>query len=108
MRMWMVDPKILCRNHLLGEHLELHILASKLNEGRKIAGFIAHGLVDPTLVSERHEELVKEMQRRGYKHASPMAELPEKREKGRVDPEANMLILTDRCERCRERIQLKT
>ena len=23
MRMWMVNPKIMCRKHLLGEHVEL-------------------------------------------------------------------------------------
>lgn len=31
MRMWMVDPKIMCRKHLLGEHLELHMLAGCIN-----------------------------------------------------------------------------
>lgn len=25
MRMWMVDPTIMCRQHLLGEHYELHV-----------------------------------------------------------------------------------
>ena len=24
MRMWMIDPTLLCRKHLLGEHGELH------------------------------------------------------------------------------------
>lgn len=24
MRMWMIDPKLLCRKHLLGEHNEIH------------------------------------------------------------------------------------
>jgi hypothetical protein len=23
--MWMVDPRIMCRNHLLGEHAEIHM-----------------------------------------------------------------------------------
>jgi hypothetical protein len=25
MRMWMVNPRIMCGNHLLGEHLETHM-----------------------------------------------------------------------------------
>ena len=24
MRLWMIDPKLLCTQHLLGEHLEIH------------------------------------------------------------------------------------
>lgn len=76
MRMWLVDPELMCRNHLLGEHLELHILAGCLNRGKNIRGFIEQGLVDPTLICKRHAELVTEMERRGYSHSSPLPELP--------------------------------
>jgi hypothetical protein len=30
MRMWMVPPKVMCRKHLLGEHVEIHMLAGSL------------------------------------------------------------------------------
>ena len=108
MRMWLVDPKIMCRNHLLGEHLELHILASKVNAGEKIKGFIEHGLVDPCLAAERHGALVKEMQRRGYKHASPLVEITGEKVKGCVDPEKNIRVLAERCEECKKRIEKNT
>jgi hypothetical protein len=106
--MWMVDPELLCRNHLLGEHLELHMLAGCLDAGMKITGYIAHGLVDPGMVAERHAQLVTEMRSRGYKHASPMPSLPEKREKGHISPDANLRVLAGRCEECRKRIQQKS
>lgn len=34
MRMWVVNPKILCRKHLLGEHVELHMATGHLQRGR--------------------------------------------------------------------------
>lgn len=75
MRIWDVDPAILCRNHLLGEHRELHGLWNILVAGKK--GYSHH---PETLRWEgklkalylRHEALVAEMNRRGYEHASPL------------------------------------
>ena len=29
MRMWMVNPRIMCRQHLLGEHVEIHMFHSE-------------------------------------------------------------------------------
>ena len=33
MRMWMVDPQIMCRQHLLGEHTEMHMFVGTLKRG---------------------------------------------------------------------------
>jgi len=75
MRIWDLEPQILCRQHLLGEHRELHAIWSVLVNGK--AGYSLH---PETLrwrgklkaLYNRHEELVKEMQRRGYNHNSPL------------------------------------
>ncbi len=72
MRMWMLPPEGMCRKHLLGEHVELHMLLGSMRRGKSIEGFLSGGLVDPQLVFARHEELVAEMLRRGFKHASPI------------------------------------
>ena len=72
MRMWMLPPVGLCRKHLLGEHVELHMLLGSLRRAKSIEGFLTGGLVDPTLIFARHEELVAEMTRRGFKHSSPI------------------------------------
>jgi len=106
MRMWLVSPKIMCKNHLLGEHLELHMLAGCLRNGRNIKGYLEKGLVDPYLLTNRHEELVQEMERRGYKHSSPLNELPELPAKGHIDTNKNILELTSRCHKCKERKEL--
>lgn len=75
MRIWDVDPQRLCRRHLLGEHRELHALWSILTRDRR--GYRTH---PETLrwrgrlaaLYRRHERLVSEMRRRGYRHASPL------------------------------------
>jgi hypothetical protein len=72
MRMWMIDPKTLCRNHLLGEHRECHTLVGCLNHQKSIKGYLDKGFVDPRYVHMRHEILVQEMLRRGMCHKSPL------------------------------------
>ena len=76
MRIWDISPKKLCRNHLLGEHRELHAIWSVLVNGKK--GYARH---PETLrwkgklkaLYGRHEALVSEMAARGYRHLSPLA-----------------------------------
>lgn len=74
MRMWMLPPAGMCRKHLLGEHVELHMLLGSLRRGKNIEGFLSGGLVDPQQVFARHQELVTEMARRGFRHSSPLDE----------------------------------
>ena len=67
----MVDPGVMCNRHLLGEHVELHMLVKTINLGKSIKGYL-NGLVDPNLTLERHEKIVEEMKRRGMNHHSPI------------------------------------
>lgn len=106
MRMWMVEPKILCRKHLLGEHVELHMMAGHLRLGRKVDGFVAHNCVEPKSIGARHKALAAEMTRRGYKHASPLHQpdvAAHQRPEAKVDAVASLMALLDRCEECAER-----
>lgn len=72
MRMWMVDPKILCNKHLLGEHVELHMFIGSINKGRDIEGYVKNNLIEPSKLYQRHQELVNEMKRRGMNHKSEL------------------------------------
>ena len=45
MRMWMVPPSKMCRKHLLGEHVELHMIAACLRLGKSIRGYVETGLI---------------------------------------------------------------
>ena len=73
MRQWMVDPRIMCRKHLLGEHVEHHMFVGAINKGTDMAGFLANNLLEPLSLLYRHAALVEEMERRGYNHKSPLA-----------------------------------
>jgi hypothetical protein len=73
MRIWDVSPERLCRNHLLGEHRELHALWNILTQGKK--GYANHpetlrwrGKLKALFL--RHEALAAEMKARGYHHKS--------------------------------------
>jgi hypothetical protein len=101
MRMWMVDPRLMCRKHLLGEHVELHMLTASLRRGISLQGFFDNKLIEVHNVEKRHEQLVREMKRRGFNHASPLLRSPKKRA-GRVDRRANLVELARRCRHCRE------
>ena len=75
MRIWDVPPRDLCRNHLLGEHRELHGLWNILTRG--LTGYRSHPETRRwegklAALYRRHEALVTEMSRRGYDHHSPL------------------------------------
>jgi hypothetical protein len=74
-RIWDIEPSWLCRQHLLGEHRELHAAWTILTEGKR--GYSRHPEVlrwhgKLAALYARHEELVAEMTRRGYRHQSPL------------------------------------
>lgn len=75
MRIWDIPPEKLCRQHLLGEHRELHALWSIIVNNKK--GYAHHpetmrwrGKLKALYL--RHDALVEEMTKRGYKHHTPL------------------------------------
>lgn len=105
MRQWLVDPAVLCRKHLLGEHVESHMMAGALKAGKSVGGFIRDGLYDLSKLAERHEELAGEMRRRGYSHQSPLIPVVWQGASGKVDVAANYAELSRRCLECAKLIK---
>ena len=75
MRIWDISPVKLCKNHLLGEHRELHAIWVVITENKK--GYSKHPetirwVGKLMALYLRHEQIVKEMKRRGYNHQSPL------------------------------------
>ena len=75
MRIWDIPPYKLCRNHLLGEHRELHAVWSILINDKK--GYSHHpetlrwkGKLKALFI--RHNKITEEMISRGYQHKSPL------------------------------------
>lgn len=103
MRMWCVNPIWMCRKHLLGEHLELHIIVDCVKANQKIDGFLVNGLIEINSIVKRHSEIVNEMLSRGYQHKTPL-EFDWRRYKfknlGFIDRLQNIRVLTTRCKEC--------
>ncbi len=107
MRMWMIRPSLLCDRHLLGEHLELHMLAGCIAKRRSVAGYVAHGLVELDKLNSRHDTLVNEMQGRGMKHDSPLDHIEYIGDPGKVALLRSFQDLVRRCPNCSRRILLR-
>ena len=75
MRVWDIEAKVLCNNHLLGEHREIHAIWKILTENKK--GYAHH---PETLrwkgkllaLYNRHETVVAEMIKRSFNHKSTL------------------------------------
>lgn len=102
MRMWMVDVKLLCNKHLLGEHGEIHKFRHNFVKGHSIAG--RRGQIEPASMKTRHDALEAEMLRRGMNAKSPyvLPDLSAYDLTGHVvDRVAAYRDLLNRCEGCR-------
>jgi hypothetical protein len=103
-RMWMVDPRIMCRQHLLGEHAEVHMIAANIGLGRSIEGYIRANAIEPKSIRSRHDELVAEMLQRNMKHMSPLDFSTLNYPNITVDRDASLQMLIGRCPRCAKRL----
>lgn len=110
MRMWNLPARALCSQHLLGEHVELHMIEGSILKRRSLKGFIERGLIMVPKVWDRHAEIVEEMERRGMNHQSPLRKSRDHfvastvsltRPTERQDAET----LSRRCKACAHRIQ---
>lgn len=75
MRIWDIPPEKFCRNHLLGEHRELHAVWSIITNNKK--AYSNHPEIlrwkgKLRSLYLRHDKLVAEMTIRGYKHHTPL------------------------------------
>ena len=104
MRMWMIDPKLMCNQHLLGEHVELHMFVGTIRMGKKLGGYVRNKLVEVQNIKTRHEELVREMVARGMKHKSQLHFEWEGSNVGEVNIESNEVEIGQRCAECFRRI----
>lgn len=108
MRMWMVPVEYLCSTHLRGEHVELHMLVSTINLGKRLDGFIANNLLELRSIRLRHQDIAAEMVRRGMNHNSPLrsfsiASYPRHIKDYRVDINSSLQDLLGRCPACAAR-----
>lgn len=100
MRVWKLNPKFLCNQHLLGEHLEVHMFVNAVKDKKHIQGYVNNGLVEIHNLVKRHEELAREMKCRGFKHKSPIGKI-KLYKAGKIDVKRSINDLRKRCKNCR-------
>jgi len=106
MRMWGINPKLLCRNHLLGEHNEIHKHKHNFEKKHSIAKRISPIVqIEPENMQKRHDDLVMEMFNRGYNHNSPyvqpdLSHLKSVERFAQIDLDISIADLTHRCPEC--------
>lgn len=70
MRMWMIDPSLLCR---MGCHGEIHKHRHNYVKKHRIDGRIYPVVqIEPASMKIEHDRLAEEMIKRGYNHQSPL------------------------------------
>lgn len=110
MRMWMLNPKLLCNKHLLGEHSEIHKHRHCFEKHHNITGRIFPVVqIEPAAMQARHDILAAELLCRGFSHKSPYTQpdisyLPPEQQNAIVDKDASAMDLQSRCVECRIRI----
>ena len=111
MRMWMIEPKYLCRNHLLGEHSEIHKHRPSFVKQHSVRGRVFPvALIEPKNMKIRHDELAIEMLSRGYNHQSPfempdISYLSDEEKNARANLSYNVDDLKKRCSECKKRFE---
>jgi hypothetical protein len=107
MRMWMVNPKLLCNKHLLGCHGEIHKhrhnFVKKHSITKRIFPIVQ---IQPSAMQSRHDEIAEEMLRRGMNHHSPYSQpdisyLPKEQREAVVDVQHSLNDLKGRCVECK-------
>lgn len=106
MRMWKINPGLICDQHILGEHFEIHKAVGNLkHSGKWVKALTKKGFLEPQNSLQRHNELVEEMIKRGMQHKSPLnvdgVDFPI----GKVDIKKSVEDLIERCENCKKRLR---
>lgn len=119
MRQWMLPVIIMCKQHLLGEHVEIHMFRGHLNRKRNVHDYIKNNCLEPLSLHERHDAIADEIDRRhklkefkkSKGHQSPLFgisldHLSQTHLHHKIDKLQSLNDLLKRCPKCKERYEL--
>jgi hypothetical protein len=117
MRMWMLNPTIMCLDHRLGEHYEIHMFVGHMRRERSIEGYVRNNCIQPRALKWRHDQIAQSLPAAPLHH-SPLsvnvkeliAYLPFEHQRAKVNVEQAFEDLINRCPKCYEKAmaQLKS
>jgi hypothetical protein len=106
--MWMVNPSIFCRQHLMGQHVEFHMFLGSLKRKINIDGYIQSNCIEILALNSYHDFCVQEMLRRNYNHRTPLPPISQdilsyysNYLSIKVDQQASLHMLLSRCQECK-------
>ena len=108
MRMWMLDPKMMCMKHIVGEHGEIHKHRHNFVKKYNISGRIKPIVqICPELMEKRHNELVAYLKTHKSPYIQPnLSHLSDEERFAEVDIEYNKKDLASRCPECKKLIKM--
>lgn len=104
MRMWMVNPLLMCKKHINGEHNEIHKHRHNFVKKHSMAKRILLNQIEPKSMKVRHDELSLYI-----KHNSPY-EMPDisyltlSEQNYKIDTNSSFNELMIRCKDCRDKL----
>ena len=101
--MYNLYPTLLCDRHLLKEHMDIHMFKRALDLKVDICQEIKEGKIETHNLIKRHNELMVEIEARGYIHNTPIGK-GEYKEQGKVDKTKVVAYLAIFCEDCKKRL----
>jgi hypothetical protein len=108
----MVNPKYLCTKHLLGTHVEMHMLLGHLKRQRQINKYITNNCLEPLSLNSYHDAVAAEMTTRGFNHKTQLTYsedifqyLPSSIVEYIVDSFKSLIDLLTRCKKCSDRYE---
>ncbi len=106
MKMWSILPATMCDQHILGEHVDMHVFADWMRHRREEPWhYIKNGMVNVNAVTSRHDVLAEEMVKRSRTHNSPAITFTIwrfHRTHDELDLIANIAALHALCAACKE------
>lgn len=106
MRMWQVDPSLMCDLHITREHRDLHLTAKLIAEEkmREVEVSAMRNKISTRHLPSRHEALAAELISRNIGHSCPLPDITMPR-LGEIDKSKSCQELMERCPHCRQRIE---
>jgi len=99
----MLDPRIMCKKHILGEHGEIHKHRHNFVKKHSIKGRIFPIVqIEPASMKKRHDELAKYLNHKSEYEMPDISHLPHNQREAKVDKNISISDLSERCEVCRK------
>ena len=106
MRMWMLNPNLMCSQHISGEHNEITKTKPSFEKSHSIKGRLyPTTLIEPAKMKKRHDRLAQFLNHNSPYEMPDLFCYPEGQLKAKVDKWQSLCELYRRCSKCRAKIQ---